>query len=36
MMGARGGSLLPACGASGVGRSPSPDCPPSGRAAGTH
>ena len=34
--GARGGRLLPACGASGVGRSPSPDCPPCGRAAGAH
>ena len=34
--GARGGRLLPACGASGVGRSPTPDCPPSGRAAGAH
>ena len=34
--GARGGRLLPACGASGVGRSPTPDCPPSGRAAGDH
>ena len=32
--GARGGRLLPGCGASGVGRSPTPDCPPSGRAAG--
>ena len=32
--GARGGRLLPGCGASGVGRSPGPDCPPSGRAAG--
>ena len=31
--GARGGRLLPGCGASGVGRSPTPDCPPSGRAA---
>ena len=31
--GARGGRLLPGCGASRVGRSPSPDCPPSGRAA---
>ena len=29
-----GGRLLPGCGASGVGRSPTPDCPPSGRAAG--
>ena len=34
--GARGGRLLPGCGASGVGRSPSPGCPPSGRAAGAH
>ena len=34
--GARGGRLLPGCGASGVGPSPSPDCPPSGRAAGAH
>ena len=25
-----GGRLLPGCGASGVGRSPTPDCPPSG------
>ena len=33
---ARGGRLLPGCGASGVGRSPSPDCPPSGRAARAH
>ena len=32
--GARGGRLLPGCGASGVGRSPTPDCPPSWRAAG--
>ena len=31
-----GGRLLPRCGASGVGRSPTPDCPPSGRAAGAH
>ena len=31
-----GGCLLPVCGASGVGRSPNPDCPPSGRAAGAH
>ena len=31
-----GGCLLPGCGASGVGRSPSPDCPPSGRVAGAH
>ena len=34
--GARGGRLLPGCGASGVGRSPNLDCPPSGRAAGAH
>ena len=34
--GVRGGRLLPGCGASGVGRSPTPDCPPSGRAAGAH
>ena len=34
--GARGGRLLPGCGASGVGRSPNPDCPPSGWAAGAH
>ena len=34
--GARGGRLLPGCGASGVGRFPTPDCPPSGRAAGAH
>ena len=34
--GARGGRLLPGCGTSGVGRSPTPDCPPSGRAAGAH
>ena len=34
--GARGGRLLPGCGASGVGRSPTPDGPPSGRAAGAH
>ena len=34
--GARGGRLLPGCGASGVGRSPTPDCPPSGRAGGAH
>ena len=34
--GARGGRLLPGCGASGVGRSPTPDCPPSGRAAEAH
>ena len=31
-----GGPFLPGCGASGVGRSPTPDCPPSGRAAGAH
>ena len=34
--GARGGRLLPGCGASAVGRSPIPDCPPSGRAARAH
>ena len=34
--GARGGRLLPGCRASGVRRSPTPDCPPSGRAAGAH
>ena len=34
--GALGGRFLPGCGASGVGRSPTPDCPPSGRAAGAH
>ena len=34
--GARGGRLLPLCWASGVGRSPTPGCPPSGRAAGAH
>ena len=34
--GARGGRLLPGCGASGVGRSPTPDCPSSRRAAGAH
>ena len=34
--GARGGRLLPGCGTSGVGRSPTPDCPPSGRTAGAH
>ena len=34
--GARGGRLLPGCGASRVGRSPTPDCPPSGRSAGAH
>ena len=33
---ARGGRLLPWCGASGVGRSPTPVCLPSGRAAGAH
>ena len=33
---ARGGRLLPGCGASGVGRSPNPDSPPSGGAAGAH
>ena len=32
--GARGGRLLPGCGACGVWRSPVPDCPPFGRAAG--
>ena len=32
--GARGGRLLSGCVASGVRRSPTPDCPPSGRAAG--
>ena len=31
-----GGGLLPGFGASGVGRSPTPECPPSGRAAGAH
>ena len=31
-----GGRLLPGCGASGVWRSPIPNCPPSGRAAGAH
>ena len=31
-----GERLLPGCGASRVGRSPTPDCPPSGRAAGAH
>ena len=35
-VGALGGRLLPGCGASGVGRSPTPDCPPSRRAAGAH
>ena len=34
--GALGGRFLPGCGASGVGRSPTPDCPPSGRAARPH
>ena len=34
--GARGGRLLLGCGTSGVGRSPDPDCQPSGRAAGAH
>ena len=34
--GARGRRLLPGCGASGVGRSPAPDCLPSGRSAGAH
>ena len=34
--GARGGHLLPGCGASEVGRSPTLDCPPSGWAAGAH
>ena len=34
--GAQGGRLLPGCGASGVGRSPTSDCRPSGRAAGAH
>ena len=33
---ARGARLLPGCGASGVRRSPNPDCPPPGRAAGAH
>ena len=32
--GARGGRHLPGCGASGVGRSPTPDCPPTERAVG--
>ena len=36
MMVPGGGRLLPGSGASGVGRSPTPDCPPSGRAAGAH
>ena len=34
--GARVRRLLPGCGASGVGRSPDLDCPPSGRAAAAH
>ena len=34
--GSRRGCLLPGCGASGVGRSPNLDCPPSRRAAGAH
>ena len=34
--GAQGGRLLPGCGASWVGRSPTLDCPPSGRAARAH
>ena len=34
--GARGGRPLPECGTSGVERSPTPDCPPSGQAAGAH
>ena len=34
--GETGGRLLPGCAASGVGRSPIPKCPPSGRAAGAH
>ena len=29
-------NLLPGCGAFGVGRSPTPNCPPSGRGAGAH
>ena len=33
---ARGGRLLPGRAASGVGRSPTPDCPSYGRAAGAH
>ena len=33
---ARAGRLLPGCEASGVGCSPTSDCPPSGRAAGAH
>ena len=32
--GARGGRLSPGCGASGSGRSPTPDCPSFGRSAG--
>ena len=36
MMVPGGGRLLPGCGPSGVGRSPTPDCPPSGRAAWAH
>ena len=31
-----GGRLLPGFGASGVGHSPTPNCPPPGRAAGAH
>ena len=31
-----GGRLLPGCGVSGVGRFPTPDCPPFGRAAGAN
>ena len=34
--GAQGGRLLPGIGASGVKRSPTPDCLPPGRAAGAH
>ena len=34
--GCPGRRLLPGCGAFGVGRSPTPNCPPSGRAAGAH
>ena len=34
--GAWGGRLLPGCGASGIGRSRTPDCPPFGQAAGAH
>ena len=33
---ARGGHLLPGCGAPWVRRSPTPDCSPSGRTAGAH